>query len=179
MSLFAARYARAFAESVEASKLDPGAVSSQLNDFAAAWRESADLREFFESPAFPPAQKVAFLDKLNEKIGLAPLVRNFLAVLIDHDRIGAVSEVIDAYRREMDQRQGIFEAEIVSARKLADDERRQLEAQVSQVAGGRVKANYREDKSLMGGAIVTIGSTVYDGSVRGRLDRLKEQLVAG
>ena len=100
-------------------------------------------------------------------------------MLIDHDRIGAVNEVIEAYRREMDQQQGIFEAEIVSARKLDENERRQLEAQVAQVAGGRVKANYREDKSLMGGAIVTIGSTVYDGSVRGRLDRLKEQLVAG
>ncbi len=179
MSLFAARYARAFAESVAASKLDPAAVSSQLDDFTAAWKESPELRQFFESPAFPPAQKVAFLDKLNEKIGLTPLVRNFLAVLIDHDRIGAVNEVIEAYRREMDERQGIYEAEIVSARKLDDDERRQLEAQVGQVAGGRVKANYREDKSLMGGAIVTIGSTVYDGSVRGRLDRLKEQLVAG
>jgi F-type H+-transporting ATPase subunit delta len=179
MSLFAARYARAFAESVAASKLDPMAVSGQLDDFTSAWKESPELRQFFESPAFPPAQKVAFLDKLNEKLGLAPLVRNFLAVLIDHDRIGAVTEVIDAWRRDMDQRQGIFEAEIVSARKLDEDERRQLEAQVGQVAGGRVKANYREDTSLMGGAIVTIGSTVYDGSVRGRLDRLKEQLVAG
>jgi F-type H+-transporting ATPase subunit delta len=179
MSLFAARYARAFAESVEDSKLDPGAVSGQLDDFGRAWNESLELRQFFESPVFPPAQKIAFLDKLNEKIGLTPLVRNFLAVLIDHDRIGAVSEVIEAYRRDMDQRQGIFETDIVSARPLDDGERRQLEAQVGQVAGGRVKANYREDKSLLGGAIVTIGSTVYDGSVRGRLDRLKEQLVAG
>jgi F-type H+-transporting ATPase subunit delta len=179
MALFAARYARAFAESVEASKADPATISGQLDDFTAAWNENAELRQFFESPVFPPAQKVALLDKLNEKIGLTPLVRNFLAVLIDHDRIGAVSEVIEAYRRDIDQRQGIFEAEIVSARPLDDGERRQLEAQVGQVAGGRVKANYREDKSLLGGAIVTIGSTVYDGSVRGRLERLKEQLVAG
>ena len=154
-------------------------ISHQLDDFAAAWNESAELRQFLESPVFPPAQKVAFLDKLSEKIGLTPLVRNFLAVLIDHDRVGAVSEVIEAYRRDMDERQGIFEVEIVSARQLDDGERRQLEAQVGQVAGGRVKASYREDKSLLGGAIVTIGSTVYDGSVRGRLDRLKEQLVAG
>jgi F-type H+-transporting ATPase subunit delta len=179
MSLFAARYARAFAEAVEDSKLDPAAVGHQLDDFIFAWNESAELRQFFENPVFPPEQKVAVLDKLNEKIGLTPLVRNFVATLIDHDRIGAVGEVIEAYRRDMDERQGIFEVEIVSARQLGDAERRQLEAQVGQVAGGRVKANYREDKSLLGGAIVTIGSTVYDGSVRGRLDRLKEQLVAG
>jgi len=179
MSLFAARYARAFAESVAASKLDPAAVNSQLNDFVSAWKESPELRQFFESPAFPPAQKVAFLDKLNEKMGMTALVRNFVAVLIDHDRIGGVSEVIETYLRDMDERQGIFEVEIVSARPLDDGERRQLEAQVGEVAGGRVKANYREDTNLLGGVIVTIGSTVYDGSVRGRLDRLKEQLVAG
>lgn len=179
MSLFAARYAGAFAEAVEDSKLDAIAISRQLDDFAAAWNESRELRQFLESPVFPPAQKVAFLDKLNERIGLTPLVRNFVAVLIDHDRIAAFSEVIEAYRRDMDERQGIFDVNIVSARPLGDEERRQLEAQVGQVAGGRVKASYREDKSLLGGAIVTIGSTVYDGSIRGRLDRLKEQLVAG
>ncbi len=179
MSLFAARYARAFAESVEESKLDLAAVDRQLDDFTFAWNESRELRQFFENPVFPPEQKVAVLDKLNEKIGLMPLVRNFIAVLIDRNRIGAIGEVIDAYRRDMDERQGIFEVEIVSSRHLGDEERNQLEAQVSQVAGGRVKARYREDTSLLGGAIVTIGSTVYDGSVRGRLDRLREQLVAG
>jgi F-type H+-transporting ATPase subunit delta len=179
MSLFAARYARAFAGAVQDSKLDPDEVDRQLNDFTSAWSESGELRQFFESPVFPPAQKVALLDKLNEKVGLSPLVRNFLAVLIDHDRVAALSEVIEAYRREMDERQGIYEVSIVSARSLDDEERRQLEAQVGPVAGGRVKASYREDKTLLGGAIVTIGSTVYDGSVRGRLDRLKEQLMAG
>jgi F-type H+-transporting ATPase subunit delta len=179
MSLFAARYARAFAGAVEDSKLAPSTVEGQLADFTSTWNESPELRQFFESPVFPPAQKVAVLDKLNEKLGLIPLVRNFIAVLIDHDRIGALGEVIEAYRREIDRSQGIFEANIVSARQLGDDERRKLEAEVGQVAGGRVKANYREDKSLLGGVIVTIGSTVYDGSVRGRLDRLKEQLVAG
>jgi F-type H+-transporting ATPase subunit delta len=179
MSLFAARYARALGDAVGDSKLDPAGVDRQLDDFMFAWNESHDLRQVFENPVFPAAQKVALLDKLNEKIGLSPLVRNFIAVLIDHDRVAAVGEVIEEYRQEMDRRQGIFEVKIVSARQLGEDERRQLETHVGQVAGGQVKADYREDKSLLGGAIVTIGSTVYDGSVRGRLDRLKEQLVAG
>ncbi len=179
MSIFASRYARAFAEAVEGAKLDPADVSRQLDDFLFAWNESHELRQLFDSPVFPAEQKVAVLDTLNGKIGLSPLVRNFLAVLIDHDRIGAVQEVVAEYRREMDRRQGIYEVSIVSARQMGDDERGQLEARVAQLAGGRIKARYREDKSLLGGAIVTIGSTVYDGSVRGRLDRLKEELVAG
>jgi F-type H+-transporting ATPase subunit delta len=178
MSIFASRYARAFAESVEDAKLDAADVSQQLDDFAFAWNESRELRQVFESPVFPAEQKVGVLDKLNERIGLAPLVRNFLAVLIDHDRIGAFTEVAAEYRREMDRRQGIFEVEIASARHLGDDERKQLEGQVALLAGGRVKANYREDGTLLGGVVVTVGSTVYDGSVRGRLARLKEELVA-
>ncbi len=179
MSLFASRYARAFAEAVDNAKLDVAEVSRQLDDFAFAWNESHELRQLLANPVIPAVQKVGVLDALNARIGLSPLVRNFLAVLIDHDRIGAFNEVVEEYRKEMDRRKGIFEAEIVTARPLGEDERRELEAQVGQVAGGRINAKYREDKALLGGVIVTLGSKVYDGSVRGRLDRLKEELVAG
>jgi F-type H+-transporting ATPase subunit delta len=179
MSMYASRYARAFAEAVEAAKLDPSEVSGQLDDFAFAWNESPELRHLLENPVFPAEQKVSVLDALNQRIGLSKLVRNFIAVLIDHDRIGGFTEVVAEYRREIDRRRGIYEVEIVSARKLGEDERQELEAQVAQLAGGRVNARYREDAALLGGAVVTIGSTVYDGSVRGRLDRLKEELVAG
>jgi F-type H+-transporting ATPase subunit delta len=178
MAIFASRYARAFAETVEGAGLDTAEVNRQLDDFAFAWRESPELRQLFESPVFPAEQKVAVLDKLNQRIGLSQLVRNFLAVLIDHDRIGAFEEVVAEFRKEMDRRQGIFQVEIVSARQLGDEERRQLEEKVGQITGGRVQARYREDLSLLGGLIVTIGSTVYDGSVRGRLEQLREELVA-
>jgi F-type H+-transporting ATPase subunit delta len=179
MSIYASRYARAFAEAVEAAKLDPADVGRQLDDFAFAWNDSPELRNLLENPVFPAEQKVSILDALNQKIGLSQLVRNFIAVLIDHDRIEGFTEVVAAYRREIDRRRGIFEVEIVSARPLDADERQQLEAQVGQLAGGQVNARYREDATLLGGAVVTLGSTVYDGSVRGRLDRLKEELVAG
>ena len=178
MSIFASRYARAFADAVEDTKLDATEVDRQLDAFAFAWNESHELRQLFENPVFPAEEKVAVLDKLNQRIGMSPLVRNFLAVLISHDRIAAFTEVVAEYRREMDRRQGIFEVDIVSARQLGDDERKELEAQVGQLAGGRIKARYREDQTLLGGVIVTVGSTVYDGSVRGRLDQLKEELIA-
>jgi F-type H+-transporting ATPase subunit delta len=178
VSIYASRYARAFAEAVEAARLDPADVSRQLDDFAFAWNESPELRHLLENPIFPAEQKVSVLDALNQKMGLSKLVRNFIAVLIDHDRIEGFTEVVAEYRREIERRQGIFQVEIVSARQLEADERQDFEAQVGQLAGGRVNARYREDATLLGGAIVTIGSTVYDGSVRGQLDRLKEELVA-
>jgi F-type H+-transporting ATPase subunit delta len=72
----------------------------------------------------------------------------------------------------------ISDAEVVTARLLQDEERAKLEREVAELAGTKVNAIFRQDKSLIGGAIVRIGSTIYDGSVRGRLERLKERLVA-
>ena len=78
----------------------------------------------------------------------------------------------------MNRRLSISDAEVVTARLLQDQERAKLEREVAELAGTRVNAAFRQDKSLIGGAIVRIGSTIYDGSVRGRLERLKERLVA-
>jgi F-type H+-transporting ATPase subunit delta len=78
----------------------------------------------------------------------------------------------------MNRRLSISDAEIVTARPLKDEERAKLEGQVAELAGNKVNATFREDKSLIGGAIVRIGSTIYDGSVRGRLERLRERLVS-
>jgi F-type H+-transporting ATPase subunit delta len=105
-------------------------------------------------------------------------VRNFLAVLISHERLAALSEIFEEYRLEMNRRLSISDAEVVTARPLGDEERAKLEVQVAELAGTRVSATFREDKSVIGGAIVRIGSTIYDGSVRGRLERLRERLVS-
>jgi len=100
-------------------------------------------------------------------------------VLINNDRIGQVEEVAEAYRRELQQRQGIRQAEVVTARALSEVERATLLAGIGKLAGSRVEANFKLDASILGGSVVRIGSTVYDGSVRGRLERLKEALIAG
>ena len=178
MAAFAARYARALADVVLEAHLNPAEVQQQLGDFAAAWHESADLREIFLDPSFPAVQKVEILDKLNTRLGMSQQARNFLAVLINHDRLHALDEVIAEFRHEMNTRLGISEVVVTTARTLDDNERRTLEAQVGEMTKTRVSATFHEDATLLGGVVVRVGSTVYDGSVRGRLDRLKEQLAA-
>src|SRR6266568_6869848 len=101
MSIYASRYARAFAEVVEAAKLDPADVDRQLEDFAATWNGSSELREVLNNPALSGESKVAILDKINTRLGCAPLVRNFLAVLINHNRLEGFDEVLAEFRREM------------------------------------------------------------------------------
>ena len=179
MAAFVSRYARAFLDVVTSAHLDTAAIDKQLVDFEATWNGSHELQTFFENPAIAAKQKVAVLDKLNAKLGLQKELRNLIAVLINHDRIKSVREVIAAYRAELQERMGIRQAEIVTARDLSGDERSQLLAGVGKLAGAKIEPSFKLDKSILGGAVVRIGSTVYDGSVRGRLERLKEELVAG
>jgi F-type H+-transporting ATPase subunit delta len=179
MAAFVSRYARAFLDVVTSARLDTAAIDKQLADFEATWDGSPELQTFFENPAVAAVQKVAILDKLNAKLGLQRELRNLLAVLINNDRIGHVHEVAAAYRAELRERLGIREAEIVTARELGDDERNTLLAGVGKLAGARIEAIFKLDRSILGGAVVRIGSTIYDGSVRGRLERLREVLVAG
>jgi F-type H+-transporting ATPase subunit delta len=179
MPAFVARYAQAFADVAEELKLDPEKLNRQFGDFLATWQESAELRTFFVNPAIPAVQKVGILDKLNARLGLQKELRNLLAVLIDNNRIGHVTEVAADWRRMVQERAGIRPAEIVTARELAKDERAALAAEVAKLAGAKIDPSFKLDKSILGGAVVRIGSTVYDGSVKGRLERLREQLTAG
>lgn len=179
MAAFVARYARAFADVVTDSKLDAAAIDRQLNDFLATLDGSPELAEFFVNPSIAALQKVAILDKMNAKLGMQKELRNLLAVLINNDRIGHVHAVAEAYRAELQERLGIRQAEVVTARELDQAERTALVAEIGKLAGARVEASFTLDKDILGGTVVRIGSTVYDGSVRGRLERLKDALVAG
>ena len=179
MAAFVARYASAFLDVVTSAKLDTAAIEHQFNDFLATWDGSVELQQFFSNPSIPSPQKVAVLDKMNLQLGLIKELRNLLAVLINNDRIAQIHEVADAYREELQTRQGIRQAEIVTARTLDEKEQGELVAGIGQLAGSRIQATFKLDASILGGTVVRIGSTVYDGSVRGRLARLKEALITG
>ena len=179
MADFAARYARALADVVLGSRVPADQVNAQLGDFLATLKESADLRQALFNPALAANVRVKVIDALVPRLHLSQEVRNFLAVLLRHERMSSVEDIVAQFRAEMNRRQRISEIEVISARRLDQDERYQMEQQVAQLAGTEVRAHFREDPGLIGGAIVKIGSTIYDGSVRGRLDRMKQELMAG
>jgi len=97
-------------------------------------------------------------------------------VLIDHRRIPFLEPIIAQLERELDARMGFAEAQITSTRELADAEKREFEAQVKKLTGKKVRALYGQDASLLGGAVVRVGSTIYDGSVKGQLERIREEI---
>jgi F-type H+-transporting ATPase subunit delta len=111
-------------------------------------------------------------------MGAARLLRNFLAVLIDHHRIASVGEILVQFKEELDRRMGIAEARVSSARELSATEKKSLEAQLASITGKIIRATYSEDTGLLGGVTVRVGSTIYDGSVQGRLQRMREEIAS-
>ena len=184
MAVVDLRYARALAAVINDQKLDLMATQGQLNNFANLLEESADLREVLADPSIPEPQKLKVLDGLGSRLGLSRPVRNFIAIIIHHQRLHELRDMIAAYRNLAEEDSGIAEVEITTARPLDDANRHLLEQQVAKLAGGtgpsgsapRVQATYREDPALLGGAIVKLGSTVYDGSVRGQLEQMRQRL---
>lgn len=176
MASVASTYARAFADVVLDAHLDVNRAISELKTLARLLDESSELRRVWENPAIPADQKRRVLDVIAQRDGILKQVRNLVAVLIDHRRVQYLYPVIRQLEKELDARLGFAEAEVTSARALGDSEKREFEVQVEKLTGKKVRAQYSQDPSLLGGAVVRVGSTIYDGSVRGRLAKMKEAI---
>ena len=178
MASVASTYARAFADVVFSAHLDANRVIGGMRRISALLAESEELRRVWENPAIAAEQKRGVLDAIVRREGFSRPVRNFVAVLIDHRRIALLEEVLQDCEKELNRRLGFAEAQITSARELSSAERRALESQVEKLTGKKIRARYGRDESILGGAIVQVGSTIYDGSVKGQLERIREQLAA-
>ena len=178
MASVASTYARAFADVVLAAHLDVNRAIAELRTIASLVSESSDLRRVWENPAIPAEQKRRVLDVIAGRDGILKQVRNLIAVLIDHRRIHFLEPVIQQLEKELDARLGFAEAEITSSRPLGDNEKRDFEAQVEKLTGKKVRAHYAQDASLLGGAVLRVGSTIYDGSVQGQLEKMKEAIIS-
>jgi len=178
MAAVSSRYARAMAEMIAKAKLDPTSAVAQLHAFAEAFQASWQLREVWETPAIPANQKLKVLDALAAKVGVtARPLRNFVAVLIDQGRIALLPEIAVQVERELNARGGRIDADIVSARELTQDQKSALLVEIARITGKTILPRYATDQSLIGGVTVRVGSTIYDGSVRGQLQRMRRQLI--
>jgi F-type H+-transporting ATPase subunit delta len=176
MASVASTYARAFADVILKAHLDVERAVAELRSVATLLNESSYLRQVWENPGIPVEQKRRVLDVITQRDGISKQVRNLVAILIDHRRTHFLNAVIRQLEKELDARMGFAEAEIISTRELDETEKREFEQQVAKATGKKVRAHYGRDASLLGGAVVRVGSTVYDGSVKGQLERMKEAI---
>jgi F-type H+-transporting ATPase subunit delta len=169
-------YARAFADVVLDAHLDVHRAIGGLRRIRGLWTESIELRRVWENPAVPADQKRKLLDAIVQREGIEKHVRNLVAVLIDHRRIAFLDRITEQLEKELDARMGFAEAHITSAHELGDAEKHALEAQIGKVTGKKIRARFALDASLLGGAVVRVGSTIYDGSIKGQLEKIKEAI---
>jgi F-type H+-transporting ATPase subunit delta len=179
MAAIANRYARAFADVVFERKLDAAKALADLDSVAALVAASDDLRKTWDNPSISAPQKHRVLDAVVTRLAASKETRNFLAVVIDHRRTNHLAAIVRQVEQEINDRLGFAEAQITSARSLADVEKKNLEQQIQRGTGKRLRATYVQDSTLLGGAVVRLGSTIYDGSIQGQLKRLREQIAAG
>ncbi len=180
LSAVATRYAHALADVVTASSspLRAEDAIAQLRAFEATLHSSPALQNALTTPAVPIARKRAVIGRIGAVLELAQITRNFLYVLVDHRRITSLSEIIHSFELAVEERLGFARAEISSAGKLTEDQQDELRIRLEQTSGKRLRARYTVDRALIGGIVARIGSTVYDGSVRGRLRTLERRMRA-
>jgi F-type H+-transporting ATPase subunit delta len=179
-SALASRYARALVDVVTGPKstVDPHQVQQGLLNFLEVFQGSAELRNALMSPSVPPVRKRAVVTRLSERLGASPVARNFLFVLADHRRFAMLAEILEAFGLLLDERLGFARADVISARDLNQTQRDTVSRQLERLAGKKVRTRFAVDPDLVGGLVTRIGSTVYDGSVRGQLQALGKRLAA-
>ena len=178
------RYARALVDAllgeragVQASAAE--SIALELEAFQTLREENPELRILFSTPAISTSKKRAVLAELAPRLGLTPLTRNFLNVVTQHDRMNLLAEIAPAFRTLLDERLGVAVAEITTARPLDEAEKQDLTGALRARTGREVRIQYSLDPAVIGGAVARVGSTIYDGSVRGQLERLRAGLLAG
>jgi F-type H+-transporting ATPase subunit delta len=171
----ARRYASALADVI----IERG-EAAQVQDELAAWERmvagNALLLEAFSNPTIAYQQKEKVLDELIARTKVRPTTANFLRILLKNQRLAELPGVNTRVAQVLDERSGIVNAEVMSARAVADSTKASLEAKLAQMTGKKVRLSFTTDESLLGGIVTRIGSTIYDGSVRDQLRRLGEEL---
>ena len=168
-------YARALYDAAK-DRGDVEETRQELSDFVAAIRDVPELRAILRNPQIDPRAKAAAIEAITG--GIHDIVRNFLKLLAEKGRIVEVEEIERELDRLVAREQGQISVELTTAKELTDEEARDIVDQIAKASGRQVEATRKVDPSLIGGIVLQAGSFRIDASVRGRLNRLRQELVS-
>ena len=173
----ARRYASALAD-VLTERNEEAVVREELEAWAQMVQQNPVLLEALTNPTVPYDQKGKVLNELIAKAKVRPTTSNFLKLLLRNQRFGELPQINAKLSEIMDERAGVVSAEVTSARPISEAVKSALEQTLQQITNRRMHLNFATDETLLGGTVTRIGSTIYDGSVRSQLERLKEELAS-
>ena len=175
VQMVARRYASALAD-VVLERGEAREVQEELIAWERLFQSSDNLREVFRNPTIALDQKRAVLNKLIERARPRPTTVNFLKVLLQNQRLTDLDAINRKFAEVLDVRAGMVAATVTTARSVPEDAQQKLHATLSNLTSSNVRVNFATDSELIGGLVTRIGSTVYDGSVRNHLQRIKEKM---
>ena len=169
------RYARSLADIVfEENVADK--VTEDLNVYSEIFIAVPDLLEVFHSPSVPRETKEKLFNELTAQYPVAQITANFLRILLEHNRIRYFQQILDLYIKFVNERKGIVSARITAALQLSEEEQKSLQSRLAEITGKLTNIEFQTDESILGGIVVQIGSTVFDGSIRTQLADMKRRL---
>jgi F-type H+-transporting ATPase subunit delta len=172
--------ARRYAKAVFALALDDNAVDrvgNELRSVAETIDGSPELAAVLGNPTVTPAARAAVMGAIVARLGLSPVVANAVRLITDHRRAPLLPRIAEAYVQLADERAGKLRAEVVSAQPLTDAQYTRLAAALEKMTGRAISLARRVDPTLIGGVVTRIGDKVYDGSVRARIDEIRQTLL--
>jgi F-type H+-transporting ATPase subunit delta len=171
------RYAKALFDVAVAENADLGKIGRDLADVTALLTQNSELRQAAERAAVPDAARLAMMDQVATRLGVSMQVTKLVAMLTRSRKLDLMKDLTEAYNERLLAHQNIVRAEVTSAAPLSPEKTRALEESLSKVTGKKVELSVTVDPELLGGVVATIGSTVYDGSVKTQLERMRQELV--
>lgn len=172
----AARYARVLLE-VAVRESDPSAIERDLASFAGMLSGHGELKRVLLSPGIPTGVRREIVEALVSKAGYAPPLAKLLVLLADRGRLELVPDLLDVYRDRMLAHQNVVRGSVATAAPLLPGTLQALERSLSSATGKQVQLAVTTDPALIGGVVARIGSTVYDGSIRTQLQKMKQRLI--
>jgi F-type H+-transporting ATPase subunit delta len=171
----ARRYASALAD-VVIERGEAHEVQAELAAWEKMISDNDSLLEAFSNPTVAYEQKGKVLNELIARTKVRPTTANFLRTLLRNQRLAELPQVNATFAQALDQRAGLVSAEVTSARPVAEETKALLVEKLSLLTGKKARLTFETDEALLGGIVTRIGSTIYDGSVRNQLQRLREEL---
>jgi F-type H+-transporting ATPase subunit delta len=176
--VIAKRYAKAlFNLALEGGQVEQ--YRQELDGFAGLLKEVPNMADAIQNPLYPEATRKAVFAAVAEKVGLSPIFRSFVSLLLENGRVQHLPEIVEYYHRLMDEHAGIARAKLSAASALDEAAIQDIAKTLEKMTGKKVVVEFKQDPGLIGGVVAQIGDLVLDGSVRRQLLNFKETLKRG
>jgi F-type H+-transporting ATPase subunit delta len=169
------RYSRSLSDIVFEKGVEQK-VTEDLGTFNEIFRAVPELLDVFHSPAVPRETKETLLGELAAKYPVSDVTFNFLRILLHHNRLRYFQQIMDGYLKSVNEHKGVVSARVSTAAPLSPQDLKKLEARLSEITGKLVSLELYTESDLLGGTVVQIGSTVFDGSIRTQLSEMGRRL---